>query len=484
MNRLLPRAMAAALVAAIALCQLALAETKTSTETDENGNTTTTTTSTSTQTTKDGGYYKEKDVKVRVEDKNGKVVKKTRTRTRSYYDARDEAGDYSQENWDSVPDGSGGSTESSSSVTEHSDGTVTGDTETYHMDAGGKITSGERTHTGADSWLGPPAYEWHERWDPADNKWVHVSYLFVPLNNGFFVIPFKAASLKQVGGTNQGGAALPPFAGPSSQIVLTIEPNPAGGGAQGTLLLAEDQMGRMRYFRPKSKNAVNIAMGGPANAVLRSISLVSGFDEQGKPVIASRCEIGNPTRVPGTDIVARPPARGPAITETNSAAQPGELVQAHIRGDDPLTTRFLLDGRPVSVFGVSDNSATFRIPANTTLANHQLVMESGGERSNAVSIAIVQLVPEPVAPSQAGLVQTITIHVNGLTPGEQADMYFEVGGAAQMLDGGATTAAPVINGLTHVQVRGTRAGQALLRFRLHVRNAQFVSSERPRLADE
>lgn len=467
--------MAAALVAAIALYQLALADTKTTTKTDEDGNTETTATSTSTQTTKDGGNYKEKDVKVRVEDKNGKVVKKTRTRTRSYYDARDKEGDYSQENWDSVPDGSGGSTESSSSVTEHSDGTVTINTETYHMDAGGNITSGERTHTEHDSWLGPAAYEWHERWDPDKKKWVHIQYAIVPLNGGFLVIPFKVASLKQ-GGTQQGRVALPPFAGASGQIVLYVEPNPAEGGAQGTVLLAEDQMGRMRYFRPKSRTAGTIVMGGPANAVLRTISLVSGFDEQGKPVIASRCEIGNPSRVPGTDDVARPPVRGPAIIETNSSAQPGDLVQAHIRGDNPLTTRFLLDGRPISVFGVSDNSATFRIPPTTTLANHQLVMESGGQRSNIISMAIVQLVAEPVAPSQAGLVQTINVHVNGLMPGEQADMYFEVGGAAQMLDGGATATAPVINGLAQLQIRGTRAGQGLLRFRLRVRSAQFVSS--------
>ena len=460
-------------IATLVWSTLAFADTKTESHTDENGNTTTTTTTSGTYTTKDGGYYKENNVSVRVEDKNGKVVKKTRRRTRDYHNSNDEPGDYEITNWDSVPDGSGGSTESSSTITEHDDGSTGQSSETYHMDSGGNITSGERTHGRGGNWLVPPRWTWRERWDPDKKKWVSAGNISMPHDESSRITAVTPARGENTA-VIQGSAALPPFAGPTSQIVINVEPNPAEGGASGVLVLAENQAGQQRYFRVKRSASGRIALlGGLLGKTLRTISLVTRVDKHGKPEIASRCEIGNPSHIPGTDVVAHPPAIGPAITETNSSAQPGDLVQAHISGNNPRNTSFTLDGQPVRTLGVSDNSAVIQVPQGTTLAHHRLVMESGGKRSNPISMAIVQLVPEPVAASQPGVVQTITIHVNGLAPGDVADMYFEVGGAAQMLDGSAAATSPVTAGVARVQLRGTRAGRALLQFRLHLRNSDF-----------
>lgn len=286
---------------------------------------------------------------------------------------------------------------------------------------------------------------------------------------------FKSVKPSSGGTSNSQGAALAPFAGPRAQLVFYVDPNPPEGGAQGVLLLSEDEQGQKRYFRatPDAVGKV-VLIAELSRRVLRAISLVTRIDAAGRPEIGSRCEIGNPGHIPGTDIVAHPPSHGLRITETNSAAQAGDLVNVHIANNTPSDTRFTLDGQPVRVLGVSDNSAVLWIARGTALVAHQLVMESGARRSNAVPLWVVQLVPEPLGPSRPGIVQTITIHVNGLAPDQQAKMDFEISGAALMLDGSTTASEPVQSGIVRLQVRGTQTGKALLRFRLKILSAQFL----------
>jgi len=273
------------------------------------------------------------------------------------------------------------------------------------------------------------------------------------------------------GGYGPGVTMLPPYAGSGSLIAVQL--TPGEGGAQGVLVVTEDQQHNKNYERHKPNTIgqllIDVAIGTAA------IELVKRIDEHGAPDVLSRTTVGTPVHIPGTNVVANPSSSGPTILECTSSAQPGDLVTVHIARNDPLTTQFSLDGRQITPLGVSDNSAIFQIPVGTSLANHALVMESGGQQSKALNLAIVKLTPEPVAPSTPGVVQTVKVHVEGLAPGAQATMFFEVGGAATMLDGSTTASAPVINGVAMVQMRGTRAGQALLRFHLSVKNSQFIT---------
>jgi hypothetical protein len=273
------------------------------------------------------------------------------------------------------------------------------------------------------------------------------------------------------GGYGSGVTMLPPYAGSGSLIAVQL--TPGEGGAQGVLVVTEDQQHNKNYQRHKPNNIgqilIDVAIGTAA------VELVKRIDEHGSPNVLSHTAVGNPTHIPGTNVVANPSSSGPSILECTSSAQPGDVVTVHIARNDPLTTQFSLDGRQVTPLGVSDNSALFQIPVGTSLANHALVMESSGQQSNALNLAIVKLTPEPVAPSTPGVVQAVKVHVDGLAPGEQATMFFDVGGAATMLDGGTTASAPVINGVASVQIRGTHAGQALLRFHLSVKNPQFIT---------
>src|SRR6202521_2229522 len=273
------------------------------------------------------------------------------------------------------------------------------------------------------------------------------------------------------GGYGPGVTMLPPYAGSGSLIAVQL--TPGEGGAQGVLVVTEDQQHNKNYQRHKPNTIgqllIDVAIGTAA------VELVKCIDEHGAPDVISRSTVGDPVHIPGTDVVANPSSSGPSILECTSSAQPGDLVTVHIARNDPLTTQFSLDGRQITPLGVSDNSALFQIPVGTSLANHALVMESGGQQSKALNLAIVKLTSEPVAPSTPGVVQTVKVHVEGLAPGAQATMFFEVGGAATMLDGSTTASAPVINGVAIVQMRGTHAGQALLRFHLSVKNPQFIT---------
>lgn len=270
-------------------------------------------------------------------------------------------------------------------------------------------------------------------------------------------------------GGYQTNAMLPPFAGANSTIVVTV--TPGEGGAQGVLVLTEDDQHNKTYQRkkpdPLGRLLIDVTIGTVA------IDLVKRIDEHGVPDILSQTSVANPAHIPGTDLVANPSQSGPSILESTSSAQPGDVIVAHVARVDPRTTQFSIDGHAVAPMSVSNNSALVRIPPDTSLAFHSFTISSGGKNGRPLSIAIVRLTPEPVAPSSPGVVQPVRIHVEGLAPGVRATMHFQVGGAATMLDGGGEATVPVTNGIATVQICGTRSGEALLRFHLVVVNPQF-----------
>jgi len=165
-----------------------------------------------------------------------------------------------------------------------------------------------------------------------------------------------------------------------------------------------------------------------------------------------------------------------AIREASDSVQPGDTMTLHLQGNNPLTTSFKLDGQPVKVLGVSNNSAIVQFDKATGLGHHQLVMSSGNEQTQPLTIAFVQLTPHALAVSHPGVTQTVTIEVAGLVPSDAATMAFQIDGdAASMLNGSNTATVPVVNGKAQVQIIGKHAGQIHLRFRLQLKNPQFAA---------
>ena len=329
-----------------------------------------------------------------------------------------------------------------------------------------KEVAGQRTITTVvDGVARPP-----QRTEIKNGKWVAVRGAS-PARSAGSIACAVTPKAGEDGGYGGNGAMLPPYAGSGSAIAVHV--TPGEGGAQGVLVLTGDAQNNKQYHRRKPNAAGTVLIDVTAGTAL--VELVRRMDEHGAPDILSRATVGNPQHIAGTDVVARPVTSGPRILESTSSAQPGDILTIHIAGNDPQSTRFLLDGREITTLGASNNSAVVQVPPNTTLAPHALVLESANKKSPALQVAIVKLTPEPVAPSEPGVVQTVRVHVEGLAPQTQATMFFEVGGAATMAGGGTTARVPVTNGLAGVQIRGTHSGQALLRFRLSVKSAQFVS---------
>jgi hypothetical protein len=73
----------------------------------------------------------------------------------------------------------------------------------------------------------------------------------------------------------------------------------------------------------------------------------------------------------------------------------------------------------------------------------------------------VTLTVDPIATSEVGTVQTVRVHVHGLSTG---NMLFEVSGAAQLLNGQSSVTVPVKDGIAEVQIRGTSKGAAAVKY--------------------
>lgn len=271
-------------------------------------------------------------------------------------------------------------------------------------------------------------------------------------------------------------AALPPFAGANSEIVLNVEsgvnsPQPEQAGAGGLLMLTERDDNTKRFWRVTPDSAGRIVLGASLLEHLKALSLVKNVDESGQPQIVSTCTVGNPSHFPGLDSMRELPANGPRITEIQSSAQPGDLVQVHIAGAHAAETRFLVDGVPVAPLGVSDVGASLRIPPSMALGPAKIQIVSGAQVGNATVVSIARVYADPVPASEPGVDEAVTLHVDGLMPNDHAIIYCAIGGAATMADGTLTASVPVQNGLAHLRIRGIRSGQALLRFHLHVAHA-------------
>ncbi len=271
------------------------------------------------------------------------------------------------------------------------------------------------------------------------------------------------------------GVSLPPWAGAGSAIVINVNPNDEPeGGANGVVLVTEDQGGHKRLFQGNG-NAGRIALiAGLAEATLKTIEVVIGFDDHGNPITGSRCDIGNPTHIEGTQPVVDVPPGKLAISEAGSSVQPGDTMMLHLQDNDPLTTRFMLDGQPLKVLAVSDDSALIQFDNQTSLAHHQLIMVSRNDQTPPLTIAVVKLTPHPLPVSHPGVTETVTIDVAGLTSSDNATMYFELeGDAASIASGGNSAAVPVAAGKAELRIVGRHAGQIGLRYRLVVKNPQF-----------
>ena len=283
-------------------------------------------------------------------------------------------------------------------------------------------------------------------------------------------------------GATQGtdGVSLPPSAGAQSEIILNVDSDSpdAQAGAGGVLMLTVDQTGDQKVYRAQPKDgrlAFVAALSGAA--ALATIEVLKGFDKDGKPIVASRLDIGDPAHLADTEPVANVPPSGPAIREAARSVEPRDMLTLHIQGNDPQTTRFLLDGQPMRTLAVSDNSALVRFDSATPLGHHDLVMQTGTQQTSPLTIAVVKLTPHPLPPASPGVTVTATIEVAGLTPADAATMEFAIDGdAAQIVGGGTTRTVPVTNGVAQLQLIGKHAGQILLHFHLIVKNPQFAGS--------
>lgn len=276
-------------------------------------------------------------------------------------------------------------------------------------------------------------------------------------------------------GTGQdGGVYVPPAAGPRSEVTGTVE-DPNETGPHSYLILTFDQSGHKTFWRGVTDKLGQLHLRLPDAVV--AFELFRRFDRHGNPDLGAHCDVGNPSHLAGTQPLPNVPNSNPAIVEGDTAYQQGGadhgVFTLHTRGNDPLDTRVLLDGKPsgVKTLAASNNSVVAQVADDTAQGRHSFAIESGGRRSNAFQADIVSLTAEPLPLSHPGTVETVRVHVNGLPAGDTATMDFQISGSSVLAAGGTKTTVPVVNGVASVQIRGIRAGQALMQFVLNVRLA-------------
>lgn len=490
--------------ACLALQTAIRAETRTYTY-EENGQTFRITETSSTLKDRHGrpGNYESTEER---RDLNGKLVKVVKT-TKSYSYDQNGHWDYvttSESTTQSNADG-GHTTTTTTTAEDKTKFSGTSETNTETYDANNKLVSG--THSSQKHALGKENQRFHETYDPSTGKWEpdvwdgatqkwtskHVKKEPAPepkpspsptVETG--VPPLdQSHDLTQVTPDANAQAALaqgvmlPPTADAGSEIVLNFTgAQQPEGGAGGLVLISEDQQGHKKFFSGKSNAGRLVISAALAEGALKAIEVVKGWDAHGDPLISSRCDIGNPVHLPGTQALASVASGQPALVEAASSAQPGDTMLLHVRGNRPVETRFTLDGQPVKALGISDNSAVLQFDQTTSLAHHELAMQSGNRSSRPVTVAFVQLTPHPIPVAHPGTVETITIDVAGLTAADVATMYFQlVGDAANMVGGGTAAAVPVAGGKAEVRIVGKHAGGVGLRYHLVVKNAQFVDPD-------
>lgn len=280
-------------------------------------------------------------------------------------------------------------------------------------------------------------------------------------------------------GGNAGGdetAYLPDVAGPSSQIVASFN-DPASSGPSDVMIAMIQDDGTAKYYRARTDARHHLAFKVAEGVA--SILLFKGFHD-GKPDdAAAKCEIARDATVPQTDALSAVPQSGPAIVRASTAYERGGsgrgIISMQTRGADPSHTSVLLDGTTTGVdtLAASDVSVKARLADDVQLGRHSIGLQSNGKKSNAFPADVVSLRADPIPPGEPGAVETLTVHCDGLPPGDAATMTFTIGGAAQLVSGQETETVPVEDGVAKVQIRGTHGGAALVRFHLHTQIRGF-----------
>ncbi|MBV8367183.1 MAG: hypothetical protein JO194_11890 [Candidatus Eremiobacteraeota bacterium] len=276
------------------------------------------------------------------------------------------------------------------------------------------------------------------------------------------------------GAGTEGGVYLAPAAGPRSVMFGTVEdPSTGTVGPTAYVVGVVQPDGKKTFWHGVTDANGHLNFKLPAIAI-SAVTLFRFFDKEGIPDKGAECTVGtNP--VPDLEQIPEIPAhQTPAVLGGSSSLQRGGadrgLFNLETRGNDPLDTRVVIDGRPTGadVVGASNRSISARLEDDLTLGRHTFAIQSDGKRSNAFEADVLEITPDPLPTQHVGSVNTVRVHVIGLPLSDSATMTFDVGGAATLLDGGSQVTVPVKNGVAEIQIRGVRSGESLVRFRLQV----------------
>ncbi len=268
----------------------------------------------------------------------------------------------------------------------------------------------------------------------------------------------------------------PNVSGPGSEIVATVidstQNSDQSGPTDQVTVQFDDKKGGHHFFRAFTDPNGHVSFKLPAYAAAFELFTHFTADHKAGPG-AARCLVDANATVPGTQAVANVPSTGEAITRASSAYERGtnNLVDLQTRGTDPLRAQIKLNGSAANVQTVSASNKETKglISQDAPLGRTSVTVGN----SNAIPADIVQLRADPIGVSETGAVQTVTVHCDGLPASDPGTMYFQVGGAAVLADGGTTTSVPVQDGIAQVRIRGVHSGAALVRFKLHAQIAGF-----------
>jgi len=425
------------------------------------------------------GYGVEQTTEVVTKDGQGNVVKRTSEYSWTVYDRKGGKQKSRQtENHTDTFDAKGGYSRESTRSYVDDDRTID-DSIQERYDANDNRLSGEWTET--YHYAKRPSEVHKMRFNPDKGEWrgVASNAQLQPEQTAQQGIPQQIDPDAPRGSAVNAGnetAYLPDVAGPSSQIVATFV-DPESAGPSGATIAMVMQDGAAKYYHATSDPDGHVIFNVAAGTA--TVLLFKGFDHGQPDKAAARCQIVQNGTVPQTNPVPNAPASGLAIMRGSSAYQRGGsgngLFSLQTRGNDPIRSHVLLDDKTINVqtLAASDQSLKARIGDVTPLGRHTVSLASGQQTSNAFPTDIVTLRADPVPPSQVGTVQTLSVHTLGLPATDPATMAFTIGGSAELADGGSSITVPVTNGVAQVQIRGVRAGAALLRFLLHAKIAGF-----------
>ncbi len=275
------------------------------------------------------------------------------------------------------------------------------------------------------------------------------------------------------GGNDTENVSLPSIAGPSSEIVATVTDPTQDGPVDEVTVQVQEAHGHSHWYDAFTDPDGHINFHLPAYAV--ATALFTHFTRDERPDdAAAHCTVDAHGTLNDTDAVTSVPHSGPAIERAASAYEQGgagrNLVAVQTHGIDPLRARMLVDGSAnhIETVAVSNMETEGQLDNSLSLGRHMFAVKSGSATSNAFPADVVSLHADPLGVTETGSVQTVTVHVDGLPASDSGTMYFEVGGAAVLADGGGSvTSVPVRGGIAQVRIRGVHSGSALVRFHLH-----------------